>query len=80
MPKSQQSKPRLVPVSEIPKSTRRSIYVDLVDEFAKSELENAKIEGAKVSAALSVKKAIATLGLNNVAVVTVNGEVYLTKK
>ena len=80
MPKSQQSKPRLVAVPEIPKSTRRSIYVDLVDEFAKGTLQHAKIEGVKMSAALSVKKAIATLELNNVAVVTVNGEVYLTKK
>jgi hypothetical protein len=80
MPKSKESKPRLVAVPEIPKSTRRSIYVDLVDEFAKGDLQNAKIEGAKVSAALSVKKAIATLGLKNVTVVTVNGEVYLTKK
>lgn len=80
MPKSRESKPHLVAVDEIPKSTRRSLYVDLVEEFAKSDLQNAKIEGAKVSAALSVKKAIATLELKNVAVVTVNGEVYLTKK
>jgi hypothetical protein len=69
-----------VAVAEIPKSRRRSIYVDLVDEFAKSDLQNAKIEGVKISAALSVKKAIATLELKNVTVVTVNGEVYLTKK
>ena len=73
MPKSKEAKPRLVAVPEIPKSTRRSIYVDLVDEFAKSDLQNAKIEGVKLSAALSVKKAIATLGLKNVTVVTVNG-------
>jgi hypothetical protein len=80
MPKSKESKPRLVAVPEIPKSTRRSIYVDLVDEFAKGDLQNAKIEGVKMSAALSVKKANATLELKNVTVVTVNGEVYLTKK
>jgi hypothetical protein len=80
MPRSGDSKPRLVAVPEIPKSTRRSIYVDLVDEFAKSDLQNAKIEGAKVAAAISVKKAIANLGLKNVSVTTVNGEVYLTKK
>jgi hypothetical protein len=80
MPKSKEPKPRLVAVDEIPKSTRRSIYVDLVDEFAKGDLQNAKIESAKVSAAISVRKAIASLGLKNVAVVTVNGEVYLTKK
>ena len=80
MPKSREFKPRLVAVPEIPKSTRRSIYVELVDEFAKGELKNAKIEGAKTSAAISVKKAIASLELKNVTVVTVNGEVYLTKK
>ena len=80
MPKSKELGPRLVAVPEIPKSTRRSIYVDLVDEFAKGDLQNAKIEGVKMSAALSVKKAIATLGLKNVTVLTVNGEVYLTKK
>jgi hypothetical protein len=80
MPKSQQPKPRLVAVPEIPKRTRRGIYVDLVDEFAKGDLQNAKIEGVKLSAAISVKKAIASLELKNVAVVTVNGEVYLTKK
>jgi len=79
MPKSQQSKPRLVAVSEIPKSTRRSIYVDLVNEFAKADFQNAKIEGVKLSAAISVRKAIASLELKNVAVVTVNGELYLTK-
>jgi hypothetical protein len=80
MPKSQPSKPRFVAVSEIPKSTRRSIYVDLVDEFVRSDLQNAKIEGVKMSAAISVRKAIASLELKNVAVVTVNGEVYLTKR
>jgi len=80
MPKREQPKPRLVAVTEIPKSTRRSIYVDLVDEFVKSDLQNAKIEGAKLSAAISLKKAIASLELKNVAVVTANGEVYLTKK
>ena len=80
MPKSQQPKPRLVAVSEIPKSTRKRIYVELVDEFAKGDLQNAKIEGVKMSAAISVKKAIASLELKNVTVVTVNGEVYLTKK
>ena len=80
MPKNKESRPRLVAVDEIPKSTRRSIYVDLVDEFAKSDLQNAKIEAAKVSAAISVKKAIASLGLKNISVVTANGEVYLTKK
>lgn len=80
MPKSQQSKPRLVAVPEIPKSMRKSIYVELVDEFAKGDVQNAKIEGVKIGAAISVKKAIASLELKNVSVVTVGGEVYLTKK
>ena len=80
MPKSKETKARLVALDEIPKSTRRSIYVDLVDEFAKSDLQNAKIVGVKIGAAISVKKAIASLELKNVTVVTVNGEVYLTKK
>ena len=80
MPKSKESKPRLVAVDEIPKSTSRSIYVDLVDELAQGDLHDAKIEGVKIGAAISVKKAIASLGLKNVTVVTVNGEVYLTKK
>jgi len=80
MPKSKELGPRLVAVAEIPKSTRKSIYVDLVDEFVRSDLQNAKIEGIKLSAAISVKKAIASLGLKNVAVVTAKGEVYLTKK
>ena len=34
MPKSQQSKPHLVPVDAIPKSTRRSLYSCLT-QFAK---------------------------------------------
>ena len=80
MPNSKESKPRLVAVTEIPKSTRRSVYVELVDEFASGDLQNARIEGVKMSAAISLKKAIASLELKNVAVVTVNGEVYLTKK
>ena len=80
MPNSKESTPRLVAVAEIPKSTRRSVYVELVDEFANGDLQNAKIEGVKMSAATSLKKAIASLELKNVVVVTVNGEVYLTKK
>ena len=80
MPKSKESKPRLVAVSEVPRATRRSVYLDLVDEFSKSDLQHAKIEGAKATAAVSVKKAVANLGLKNVAVITVKGEVYLSKK
>jgi hypothetical protein len=74
------TKPRLIAVDEVPKSVRRGVYVELVDEFVKSDLQNAKIESVKLSAAISVKKAIASLELKNVTVVTANGEVYLTKK
>lgn len=79
MPKSRDSKPRLIAVDEIPKSTRRSIYVELVNEFAKGDLRHARLEGAKVSAVVSIKKAITSLGLKNISVVSVNGEVYLTR-
>ncbi|MGV8084407.1 MAG: hypothetical protein AB2L09_12365 [Coriobacteriia bacterium] len=80
MARETHSKPRLVAVSEVPRSTRRSIYVELVDEFAKGNAKNAKIEGIKPSAAISVKKAVDGLKLNGISVSTVNGEVYLTKK
>lgn len=80
MARETQSKPRLVPVSEIPRSTRRSIYIELVDEFAKSDAKNAKIEGIKPSAAVSVKKAVESLKVSGVSVLTVNGEIYLSKK
>jgi hypothetical protein len=80
MPKNKESKLRLVPVSEVPRPTRASPYLDLVDEFSKSSLQHAKLEGAKAGAAISVKKAVAKLGLENVAVMTVKGEVYLSKE
>lgn len=54
--------------------------MELVDEFAKSDMKNAKVQGVKTTAAVSVKKAVASLGLKNVSVLTVNGEVYLAKK
>lgn len=74
------TKPRLVAVDEVPKTVRRGVYVELVDEFAKSNMKNARVEGVKTAAAVSVKKAVASLGLKNVSVLTVNGEVYLAKK
>ena len=73
-------KARLVAVDEVPKTVRKGVYVELVDEFAKSDMKNAKVEGVKTTAAVSVKKAVASLGLKNVSVLTANGEVYLTKK
>jgi hypothetical protein len=80
MPRRKRTKPILVAVHEIPKVTRKGVYVELVEEFANSDVKIAKIEGAKVSAYVSVKKAIASLGLKNVEATTANGEVYLTRK
>jgi hypothetical protein len=80
MPRGKSVKPRLVAVDQVPKTVRRGVYVDLVDEFAKSDMKTAKVEGVNVSAAVSVKKAVASLGLKNVSVATANGEVYLTRE
>jgi len=80
MPRGKRIQPRLVAVDEVPKAVRRSVYVELVEEFARSDMKAAKLEGAKVSSLVSVKKAIAALGLATVSAVTANGEVYLTKK
>lgn len=80
MPRGKSDKPRLVPVDSIPKQTRRSIYASLVDEFAKSDMKTAKVEGAKAPAAISIKKAVGNLGLKNISVITAQGEVYLSKK
>jgi hypothetical protein len=80
MPNAKPTKPRLVEVDDVPTTVRRSAYVELVDEFAKSGMRTAKVEGAKPSAVVSVRKAVATLGLTDVSVLTANGEIYLTKK
>jgi hypothetical protein len=80
MPRGRKTRPILVAVHEIPKVTRRGVYVELVEEFANSDVKIAKIEGAKTSAYVSVKKAVTNLGLKNVTVSTANGEVYLSKK
>jgi len=80
MAKSKRTQPVLVAVHEVPSVVRRGIYVQLVEEFANSDVKIAKIEGAKASAYVSVKKAIANLGLKNIEVATANGEVYLKKK
>lgn len=80
MPRGKSSKPHLVEVPELPNTVRRGVYTDLVEEFARSSMKIAKVEGVKVTAAVSVKKAIVSLAFKNVSVVTANGEVYLTKK
>ena len=80
MPRGKRTRPILVAVHEIPKAHRRGVYIELVEEFAASDVQIAKIEGAKASASVSVKKAIKNLGLKNIEVSTANGDVYLTKK
>jgi hypothetical protein len=72
--------PRLVEVAELPKAVRRGVYTDLVQEFANSKMTSAKIDGVKPSAITSAKKAVAALGLKNIKVVGIRGEVYLTKE
>jgi len=74
--------PRLVKLNERPVSTRKSIYGDLVQEFAADEdMDFAKVEGAKASALVSVKKAIVKYNLSNtITAYTSNGEVVLEKK
>ena len=73
------NKPHLVEVPEVPRASRRSVYTDLVEEFAKSKMGTAKVEGVKPAAAVSVRKAIAKTGVKNVKVVTAQGGVYLVK-
>ena len=80
MPRGKRSRPILVAVHEIPKVVRRGIYVELVEEFANSDVQIARIEGARSSAYASVKKAITNLGLKNIEASTANGAVYLAKK
>ena len=80
MPRGKRSTPTLSEVHEIPKNTRRSTFAVLVESFVASDMKMAKVEGAKSSAIVSVKKAIANLGVKNVEAVTANGEIYLSKK
>ena len=72
-------KPRLVAVDALPKTVHKSVYVTLVEEFTKSKMTTARIDGAKASASVSLKNAIAKLDAKGVSVVTKNGELYLTK-
>jgi hypothetical protein len=72
-------KPHLVSVDSLPKTVHKSVYVSLVEQFAKGKATVARIEGVKPSAAVSLKNAIDKLGAVGVSVVTRNGEIYLTK-
>jgi hypothetical protein len=81
-PKGRVSNPHLVKLEEKPARTRRSVYTDIVQEFnADDAMEFAKVAEAKHTAVVSVKKAIAKLGLSDViSAYTANGEVILEKK
>lgn len=76
----QPGKLRLVPVDELPKRTRRSKYVGLVNEFvAARNTPIARVEGLAPGAAASLRKAVESSGETGVTVKTANGSVYLVK-
>lgn len=78
---AERSQPRLVKLDAKPDRTRRSVYSDLVEQFANdSDMKYAKIEGASSTALASVKKAIGKLGVKGVTAYTANGVVILEKK
>lgn len=75
------TQPRLVKLDSKPERTRRSVYSDLVEQFAADkDMKYAKVEGASSSALGSIKKAIAKLGVKNVIAYTAGGIVVLEKK
>jgi hypothetical protein len=79
---AKETTPRLVPLDDKPTRTRRSLYSDLVQEFAAAKnMKYAKVEGAKPAAIVSIKKALAKNGLkDSVSAYTTNGVVILEKK
>lgn len=79
MPSRSRKALRLVPVSDVPKTIRGGIYVDLVKEFAQSSMKTARVEGAKSASAVSIRRAVAVLGLDSISVETAAGDVYLKK-
>ena len=76
------SKPHLVPLDEKPVSIRRSVYSDLVQEFASDPtMKYAKVEDAKPAAVVSIKRAIVKYNLGDIiAAYTSGGVVILEKK
>jgi hypothetical protein len=73
-------KPRLVPLDSKPQRTRKSIYKELVSEFANDDtMMYAQLADVRPTAIVSVKKAIATLGLTDITAFTSNGTVVLEK-
>jgi hypothetical protein len=79
---AKEATPRLVPLDEKPVRTRRSLYSDLVQEFAAAaSMKYARVEGAKPAAIVGIKKALAKHGLkDSIAAYTSNGVVILEKK
>lgn len=73
-------RPRLVPLDSKPQRTRRSIYKDLVSEFANNDtMIYAQLADVRPTAVVSVKKAILALGLTDVTAFTSSGHVILEK-
>lgn len=78
---AERKQPRLVKLDAKPERTRRSVYTDLVEQFANdSGMKWAKLEGAPSTALPSVKKAIAKLGTKGITTYTANGAIILEKK
>jgi nitrogenase molybdenum-iron protein alpha/beta subunit len=78
---AERKQPRLVKLDKKPERTRRSVYSDIVEQFAADpSMKYAKVEGAPATALPSLKKAIAKLGAKNVVAYTANGELILEKK
>ena len=73
-------KPRLVPLDSKPQRTRKSIYKELVTEFAADDkMLYAQLADVRPTAVVSVKKAIIALGLTDISAFTSNGMVVLEK-
>lgn len=77
---AERAKPRLIPLDSKPQRTRKSIYKDLVTEFANDPtMTYAQLADVKPTAIVSVKKAILTLGLTDITAFTSSGRVILEK-
>jgi hypothetical protein len=76
------NKPHLVRLDEKPTSIRRSVYSDLVQAFANDPtMKYARVQDAKPTAVVAIKKAIARYRLSDViAAYTSDGTVILEKK
>ena len=78
---AERKQPRLVKLDAKPERTRRSVYSDLVEQFAAdADMKYARVDGASSTALPSIKKAIAKLGVKNVSAYTANGALILEKK